>query len=74
MANAPHLPRDGRSYAGDLLKKLSGIFSTPGLDTVSENQKRFARRVDLSRLRIAIALARKANQFAVRSFVGWAKR
>jgi hypothetical protein len=39
MANAPHLPRDGRSYADDLLKMLSGIFLILGLDTISENQK-----------------------------------
>jgi hypothetical protein len=39
MANAPHLPRDGRCYAGDLGVLLSGIFSIPGLDTISENQK-----------------------------------
>jgi hypothetical protein len=45
----------------------SGIFLIPGLDTISENQKLFAHHVDLPQLRIAIALARKANQFAVRS-------
>ena len=32
MANAPHLPRDERSYAGDLGENESGIFSREGLD------------------------------------------
>ena len=39
IANAPHLPRDGRSYANDLRENESGIFLIPGLDTISENQK-----------------------------------
>jgi hypothetical protein len=50
-----------------LRENESGIFLIPGLDTISENQKRFACRVDLSRLRIAIVLAREANQFAASS-------
>jgi hypothetical protein len=32
MANAPHPPRDKRSYAGDLRCVLSGIFLREGLD------------------------------------------
>jgi len=32
MANAPHPPRDGRSYADDLPGKLSKIFLQMGLD------------------------------------------
>ncbi|WP_213288173.1 hypothetical protein [Bradyrhizobium sp. sGM-13] len=45
--------------------KLSGIFLIPGLDTISENQKSFARRVALPQSRIEISLGREANQFAV---------
>ena len=55
-------------------KKLSRIFLILGLDTISENQNRFVCRVDLSHWRIEIELAGQANQFAVRSFVRWAKR
>jgi hypothetical protein len=62
MANAPHLPRDGRSYGTDLGENESRIFNR-GLDTISENQKRFAGHVDLSQLWIEIALAHEANPF-----------
>jgi hypothetical protein len=39
MADAPHLQRDGRSYADDLRKDGSGIFSISDIDMISENQK-----------------------------------
>jgi hypothetical protein len=39
MANAPHLPRDKRSYADDLRQNESRIFLIPGLDTISDNPK-----------------------------------
>ncbi|MEH2547406.1 hypothetical protein V1283_004051 [Bradyrhizobium sp. AZCC 2262] len=35
MANAPHLPRDGRSYGTDLGENESGIFLRARLDTTS---------------------------------------
>jgi len=47
----------------------SEIFLILGLDTISENQKLFARRVDLSQAGRKIALAREATQFAFR--IGW---
>jgi hypothetical protein len=53
-----------------LRENESGIFLIPGLDTISENQKRFARRAGLSQRCIEIALAGKANQFAGQ---GWAR-
>jgi hypothetical protein len=39
MANAPHPPRDKRSYADDLAENESRIFLISGLDTISENPK-----------------------------------
>jgi hypothetical protein len=41
---------------------LSGIFLIFGLDTISENQNRFARRVVLPQPGCKIALARAAKQ------------
>jgi hypothetical protein len=36
----------------------------PGLDTISENQKLFARRAGLPQLHAKVVLAREANRFA----------
>ncbi|WP_212422370.1 hypothetical protein, partial [Bradyrhizobium sp. AUGA SZCCT0283] len=68
MANAPHLPRDGRSYADDLLSKLSRIFLQKGLDrflVICPSCQLVAGRCMKLRLR--------AKQISSQS-VGWAKR
>src|SRR6188768_4541209 len=41
----PLVGRDGQISKGDLPDVLSEIFLRRGLDTISDNQKRFARRV-----------------------------
>jgi hypothetical protein len=47
-----------------LRENESGIFLSPGLDTISENQKLFAVVLICRCYASKIALARKANQFA----------